>query len=94
MRITTRSVWLILLVGILTLVMAGTAAAQEEDIAVVTVFHAVPAADGFPADVYLDGQLIIDGFVFEASSDSFELPGGPVQLEAPLIYVESISSAS
>lgn len=59
----------------------GVASAQEEEPAVVTVFHAVPAEDGFPADVYLDGELIIDGFVFESSSDSFELASGSATLE-------------
>lgn len=73
-------------VAVLSWSMAGVATAQEsDDPAIVTVFHAVPAEDGFPADVYLDGELIIDGFVFEASSDSFELPGGTVNLE---IYPE------
>ena len=35
----------------------GSAIAQEA-VATVTVIHAVPAEDGFPADVYLNGDLI------------------------------------
>ena len=65
--------------------LGGVASAQSEEPAVVTVFHAVPAEDGFPADVYLNGDLVIDGFVFETSSESFELAPGDATLE---IYAE------
>ncbi len=60
---------------------SSPAIAQEDDSASVTVFHAVSAEDGFPADVYLDGQLVIDGFVFQSSSDTFTLPAGTPTLE-------------
>ena len=70
------------LAGLLGLMVVGGAAiAQESEHALVTVFHAVPAEDGFPADVYLNDQLVIDGFVFAASSDTFELDPGPAQLD-------------
>lgn len=59
---------------------AGTALGQEA-VATVTVIHAVPAEDGFPADVYLNGDLIIDGFVFETASELFTIPAGPAELE-------------
>lgn len=77
--ITQKLIGLATLVGLLTV--SGVAVAQESEPSVVTVFHAVPAEDGFPADVYLDGDLIIDGFVFESSSDSFELAAGDYDLE-------------
>lgn len=56
-----------------------TALAQEET-AMLTVIHAVPAADGFPADVYLAGELVIDAFIFETASDTFEVPAGELDL--------------
>lgn len=59
---------------------AGSAIAQEA-VATVTVIHAVPAEDGFPADVYLNGDLIIDGFIFEAASELFTIPAGAAELE-------------
>ena len=61
--------------------MGSGAAIAQEAVANVTVIHAVPADDGFPADVYLNGDLIIDGFVFEASSDRFAVPAGAAHLE-------------
>lgn len=57
------------------LVVALPAAAQTGQ-TTVTVIHAVPAENGFPADVYLDGELLIDGFVFEAVSDTLTLEAG------------------
>ena len=65
---------------VLVALAAGPAGAQEAT-ATVTVFHAVPADDGFPADVYLNGDLIIDGFVFEAASEAFAVPAGEAELE-------------
>ncbi len=77
----SRNSFLVTAVLVALALLGGVASAQEEQPAVVTVFHAVPAEDGFPADVYLDGDLIIDGFVFESSSDSFELAPGSATLE-------------
>jgi len=66
----------------MVLLLAAVApAAGQESTATVTVFHAVPADDGFPADVYLNGDLIIDGFVFEAASELFTVPAGPAELQ-------------
>ena len=76
MLVRSFYVLLILLVALA----AGPAGAQEAT-ATVTVIHAVPAEDGFPADVYLNGDLIIDGFVFEAASEAFAVPAGSAQLE-------------
>lgn len=59
---------------------AGSALAQDAT-ATVTVIHAVPAEDGFPADVYLNGELIINGFVFETASEQFTVPAGTALLE-------------
>lgn len=49
--------------------------------ATVTVIHAIPADDGFPADVYLNGELAIDGFVFSTKTDAFTLAPGEATLE-------------
>lgn len=65
----------------IVLVLAITVApAAGQETTTVTVIHAVPAADGFPADVYLNGDLIIDGFLFENASDLFTIPAGPAEL--------------
>lgn len=73
-----------LMAALLLVVSAEAALGQEdqgqEDQATVTVFHAVPAEDGFPADVYLDGNLIIDGFVFETASEPMDTPAGTAEL--------------
>ena len=75
---------------VLAAIAAGPAGAQEAT-ATVTVFHAVPADDGFPADVYLNGDLIIDGFVFEAASEAFKVPPGAAQLE---VFAEGADPAT
>lgn len=61
--------------------LASPVLAQEADTATVTVFHAVPAQDGFPADVYLNDELIISGFLFETASDPMAVPAGTAALE-------------
>lgn len=66
---------------VLLLAIGVAPAAGQAANATVTVFHAVPADDGFPADVYLNGDLIIDGFVFEAASELFTVPAGPADLQ-------------
>ena len=83
-----RSFYLVLI--LLVAVAAGPAAAQDAT-ATVTVFHAVPAEDGFPADVYLNGDLIIDGFIFEAASEAFKVPPGAAELE---VFAEGADPAT
>ncbi|MPZ51310.1 MAG: DUF4397 domain-containing protein [Acidimicrobiia bacterium] len=82
-----NSGWRVLLVAMAVgcLSVLGVVAAAQDGSATVTVFHAVPADDGFPADVYLNGDLIIDGFIFAASSDPAEIPAGDQTIE---IYPE------
>lgn len=64
------------------LVFGMSSALAQDAVATVTVIHAVPAEDGFPADVYLDGDLIINGFTFETASETFTVPAGTaLQLE-------------
>lgn len=79
-----------LAVILLVAVAAGPAGAQEAT-ATVTVIHAVPAEDGFPADVYLNGDLIIDGFVFEAASEAFIVPAGAAELQ---VFAEGADPAT
>jgi hypothetical protein len=62
------------------LVVGAVVPAAAQETTTVTVIHAVPADDGFPADVYLNEDLIIDGFVFEAASDLFTIPAGRAHL--------------
>lgn len=76
---------------VLLLAIAVLPAVGQAGTATVTVIHAVPAADGFPADVYLNGDLIIDGFVFEAASELFTVPAGPAELE---IFAEGADPAT
>jgi hypothetical protein len=76
----TRSKLRVLVLALpLVLAPAGAALGQDAP-ATVTVFHAVPADDGFPADVYLDGRLIIDGFVFESASEPLEVSAGTAEV--------------
>ncbi|CAN5661310.1 MAG: DUF4397 domain-containing protein [Acidimicrobiia bacterium] len=71
-----------LVVAILVLGLGTSSALAQDAVATVTVIHAVPAEDGFPADVYLNGDLIIDGFLFETASELFTVPAGTaLQLE-------------
>jgi hypothetical protein len=81
---------IVLAVVLLVAAAAGPAGAQEAT-ATVTVIHAVPAEDGFPADVYLNGDLIIDGFVFEAASEAFSVPAGAADLE---VFAEGADPAT
>jgi hypothetical protein len=46
----------------------------------VSVVHAVPADDGFPADVYVDGVQVVEAFVFKTATEPIEVPAGRVTL--------------
>lgn len=65
---------------VVLLLAVTVAPASGQETTTVTVIHAVPAEDGFPADVYLNSSLIIDGFVFETASELFTIPAGPADL--------------
>ena len=54
------------------------ALAQESESATITVVHAVPGEGGFPADIYLNGEAVLDSMVFEAVSEPVEVPAGEV----------------
>lgn len=55
------------------LLIAGPAAAQDEDTTTVTLVHGFR---GLLADVYLDGERILEGFKPARSTDPTELPAG------------------
>lgn len=67
--------------AIVLLLAITVAPASSQETTTVTVIHAVPADDGFPADVYLNGDLIIDGFLFENASELFTIPAGTADLQ-------------
>ncbi len=56
------------------------AGAQAEATATMTVVHAVAGERGFPADLYLDGRLVVSSMVFEAVSDPIEVAAGQVEV--------------
>jgi hypothetical protein len=60
------------------LLVAGPAGAQSSDTATVTLIHGFR---GLLADVYLDGDPILEGFAPERSTDPTELPAGEHTVE-------------
>jgi hypothetical protein len=46
----------------------------------ISVVHAIPAEGGFPADVYLDGERVVEAFVYLTSTDVVPVPAGSVDL--------------
>lgn len=67
--------------GLMTVVvLAPPAFAQESESATITVVHAVPGEGGFPADIYLNGEVVLDSMVFEAVSDPVEVAAGEVRV--------------
>jgi hypothetical protein len=65
--------------GVLALALAGTPPAwAQADVATVTVLHALP---GFTADVYVNGQLTLDGFEPRTATDPLDLPAGEYHIE-------------
>lgn len=65
----------LLVAGSFVFPLAGPAAAKEN--ATVTVVHALPP---FTYDVYVNGQLTLDGFKPELVTDPLELPAGDYDL--------------
>lgn len=63
---------------LVTALAAAPALAQTGDFATITVVHGVPGEGGFPADIYLNDQLVVASMVFEAVSDPVEVPAGEV----------------
>jgi hypothetical protein len=51
----------------------GTAAGAQDDTGTVTVIHGVPGVD---VDVYVNGDLTLEGFTPETITDPLELPAG------------------
>jgi hypothetical protein len=61
------------------LALTGAPAAWgQADIATVTVLHALP---GFTADVYVNGELTLDGFEPLTATDPLDLPAGEYHIE-------------
>jgi hypothetical protein len=68
--------------GLMTFVVfASPAFAQESESAMITVVHAVPGEGGFPADIYLNGEVVLDSMVFGAVSAPVEVPAGSVAVQ-------------
>jgi hypothetical protein len=72
-----RSLVLVFLVGAVTAPLSAWAA-QPADVALVTVLHGLP---GFTADVYVNGELTLDGFQPLAATDPLELPAGEYEIQ-------------
>jgi Domain of unknown function (DUF4397) len=74
MRIRTLALALALAV-----VPASAAFAQEAGI--ITVVHGIPGEDDFPVDVYVNGDLTLEGFTFGSVTDPLELPAADYDIE-------------
>lgn len=68
-----RRIALIVTTLLALLLVAGPAGAQSSDTTTVTLIHGFR---GLLADVYLDGERILEGFAPERSTDPTELPSG------------------
>jgi hypothetical protein len=73
-----RTAGVLLTTLLFTAIGAGPAAGGKSESATVTVLHALP---GFVADVYVNGQLTLDGFQPETATDPLSLPAGSYEIE-------------
>jgi hypothetical protein len=65
--------------GVLLFALGGTGVASaQNDVATVTVLHGLP---GFTADVYVNGELTLNGFRPEEATDPLQLPAGEYRIE-------------
>lgn len=69
-----------LLTALVVLVMPAAPALAQTTEATITVVHAIPGEDGFPADVYIDGQKTVLHMVFDAVSEPVAVPAGPLDV--------------
>ena len=74
MRIRTLAV-----AFVLAMLPASAVLAQETGI--VTVVHGIPGEDDFPVDVYVNGDLTLEGFTFATVTDPLELPAADYDIE-------------
>ena len=58
----------------------GTAYAQE-DMGMVTFIHAVDGEDGFPADIYVNGDLTFSALRFLKGTQAVPYPAGDYEVE-------------
>lgn len=67
----------------LALMSIAPALAQESEAGeiVVTALHAIPGENNFPADVYLNGELAIEGFTKMMRTDPFVVEPGELLIE-------------
>lgn len=65
---------------LVTAMIAAPALAQTSESATITVVHGVPGEGGFPADIYLNDQIVVASMVFEAVSDPVDVPAGEVSV--------------
>jgi hypothetical protein len=75
MRRTTLGLTVLVLV---LAVHSGATGQGNGDVATVTVLHALPE---FVADVYVNGELTLDGFEPETATDPLPLPPGDYQID-------------
>jgi len=72
-----------LVIGVLMVIGVAPAAAQDSEPTevVVTALHAIPGDNDFPADVYINGELAIEGFTKMMKSDPFVIEPGELLIE-------------
>ncbi len=69
-------------VVLFSMLLAVPAGAQDpENEIVLTALHAIPGENDFPADVYLNGELAIEGFTKMMKTDPFVVPPGELLIE-------------
>ena len=66
-------------IGLIALTMGPVYAQAEEGM--VTFIHAVDGEDGFPADIYLNGDLIFSALRFMEGSQAVTFPAGNYEVE-------------
>ena len=57
------------------------AVAGAQDTGNVTVVHGVPGESDFPVDIYVNGDLTLEGFTFTQVAGPLELPAGDYDIE-------------
>ena len=61
---------------VFTALAAGAALAAEGE-SRLTMIHAIPGEGGFPADIYLDGDLVVEEMTFGNVTETATVASGP-----------------
>ena len=65
-----------ILAAVITALGAGAALAAQAE-SRLTIIHAIPGEGGFPADIYLDGELVVEEMTFGTVTEATTVASGP-----------------